>query len=180
MKKLSLVAAALAVAALPALASAQGPATATATVNASATVVADLTATTTHQLKFGNLALGASSTLAASGASQSALSGLTTAGLGQVQVNHNSNVGVAATVPAVLTNTVTGQTLGFSATCATAATSGGTGAAVASCASFSFNAAAPGTVQSSYVLVGGTVTGSAAAGIGTFAGDVVFTFTATN
>lgn len=176
MKKLSLVAAALAVAALPALARAQT----TATVNASATVVADLTAATTHQLKFGNLALGASSTLAASGASQAALSGLTTAGLGQVQVNHNSNVGVAATVPAVLTNSVTGQTLGFSATCALATTSGGAGTAVPSCASFSFNAAAPGTLQSSYVLVGGTVTGSAAAGIGTFAGDLVFTFTATN
>jgi hypothetical protein len=30
------------------------------------------------------------------------------------------------------------------------------------------------------VLVGGTVTGSAAAGVGTFTGDVDFTFTASN
>lgn len=176
MKKLSLAVAALAVAATPVLARAQ----VTATVNASATVVADLTASTTHQLKFGNLALGANSTLASSGASQAALSGLTTAGLGQVQVNHNSNVGVAATIPATLLNTVTGQTLGFSATCSLATSSGGAGTDTGSCASFSFAAAAPGTLQSTYVLVGGTVTGSAAAGIGTFAGDVVFTFTATN
>ena len=41
-------------------------------------------------------------------------------------------------------------------------------------------AAAPGTTQSTYVLVGGTVTGSAAAGIGDFTGTVSFTFTATN
>ncbi|HEX8691612.1 MAG TPA: hypothetical protein VF746_04260 [Longimicrobium sp.] len=176
MKKLSLALAALALA-LPAAARAQ---TATATVNASATVVASLTAATTHQLKFGTLALGASSTLASSGASQAALSGLTTAGLGQIQVGHNSSVGVTATVPAVLTNALTGTTLGFSASCATATTSGGSGTAVASCASFSFTAAAPGTVQSTYVLVGGTVTGSAAAGIGTFEGDLAFTFTATN
>jgi hypothetical protein len=178
MKKLSLTLAALAVAALPAVARAQQ---ATATVNASATVVADLTATTTHQLKFGTLALGSSSTLASAGASQAALSGLTTAGLGQVQVNHNSNVSVTTTVPATLLNSVSGNTLGFAATCATASTSGGTGAAITGgCSSFSFNAATAGAPQSTYVLVGGTITGSAAAGIGTFTGDVVFTFNAVN
>lgn len=178
MKKLSLTLAALAVAALPAVASAQ---TASATVNASATVVADLTATTTNQLKFGTLALGSSSTLASAGASQAALSGLTTAGLGQVRVNHNSNVAATATVPAVLTNAVSGSTLGFAATCATATTSGGAGTAVTGgCASFSLNAAAAGTPQSTYVLVGGTITGSAAAGIGTFTGDVVLNFNAVN
>jgi hypothetical protein len=178
MKKLSLTLAALAVAALPAVAVAQ---TATATVTASATVVADLTATTTHQLKFGTLALGSSSTLAPNGASQAALSGLTTAGLGQVQVNHNSNVAVTTTVPSVLTNSVSGNSLGFAATCATASTSGGTGAAVAGgCNSFSLNATTAGTPQSTYVLVGGTITGSAAAGIGTFSGNVVFNFNAVN
>ena len=177
MKKLSLTLAVLAAATVPALAQAQ---TATATVNASATVVADLTASTTHQLKFGTLAMGTSSTLASSGASQAALSGLTTAGLGQILVGHNSNVNVTTTVPAVLTNSVNGNTLGFAATCATAGSSGGAGTAVASCGTFSFSAAAPGTVQSTYILVGGTVTGSAAAGIGTFTGDLVFTFTANN
>jgi hypothetical protein len=80
----------------------------------------------------------------------------------------------------VLTNASSGQTLAFSATCATASSSGGTGTAVASCASFSFNAATPGTVQSTYVLVGGTVTGNAASGVGTFTGDIDFTFTASN
>ena len=177
MKKLALGLAAVACAVVPAMAHAQ---IASATVNASATVQASLTAATTHQLKFGTLAMGASSTLASSGASQASLSGLTTAGLGQIQVGHNSNVSVTATVPATLLNSVSGQTLGFSATCATASSSGGMGTAVASCASFSFSAAAPGTVQSTYVLVGGTVTGSAAAGVGTFTGDVDFTFTATN
>lgn len=177
MKKLALSLAALAFAAVPALASAQ----ASATVTASATVQASLTAATTHQLKFGTLAMGSSSTLASSGGSQAALSGLTTAGLGQVQVGHNSNVTVTAVVPTALTNSSTGNTLAFSATCATATTSGGTGTAVTgSCASFSFNAATPGTVQSTYVLVGGTVTGNAAAGIGTFTGDVEFTFNASN
>jgi hypothetical protein len=178
MKKLSLTLAALAIAALPAVASAQ---TASATVNASATIVADLTASTTNQLKFGTLALGTSSTLASTGASQSALSGLTTAGLGQVRINHNSNVAATAVIPAVLTNSVSGSTLGFSATCATATTSGGAGTAVTGgCTSFSLGAAAPGTVQSTYLLVGGTVTGSAAAGIGTFAADLEFTFNAVN
>ena len=175
MKKLALSVAVLALAGAPAAAQ-----TAAATVTASAVVQASITAATTHQLKFGTLAMGASSTLASSGGSQAALSGLTTAGLGQVQVGHNSNVGVTATVPAVLTNAGTGLTLGFAATCATASTSGGTGTAVADCTSFSFNAAAPGTVQSTYVLVGGTVTADAASGIGTFTGDIDFTFTATN
>jgi hypothetical protein len=177
MKKIALSLAALSLFAAPAVASAQ---TASATVSASATVQASLTASTTHQLKFGTLAMGASSTLASSGGSQAALSGLSTAGLGQIQVGHNSNVNVTATVPTVLTNSTSGQTLGFSATCATASTSGGTGTAAASCASFSFSAATPGTVQSTYVLVGGTVTGSAAAGVGTFAADIDFTFTAAN
>lgn len=177
MKKLSLTLAALALVAVPAAASAQ---TATATVNASATVVADLTAATTHQLRFGTLALGASSTLASSGATQAALSGLTTAGLGQIQVNHNSNVSATATIPAVLTNGTTGTTLGFAATCSRATTSGGTGTDTGGCAAFSLTAAAPGTIQSSYILVGGTVTGNAASGVGTFEGDLVFTFNAVN
>lgn len=175
MKKLCLTAAAVALLGAPAALNAQ-----TADVTASARVEASLTAATTHQLKFGTLAMGGNSTLASSGASQAALSGLTTAGLGQVHVQHNSNVGVTATVPAVLTNSVTGNTLGFAATCGTASTSGGAATAVASCASFGFDAAAAGTVQSTYVLVGGTVTGDAAAGIGDFTGTISFTFTATN
>lgn len=175
MKKLALAVAALSLFAAPLAAQ-----TATATVNASARVEANLTAATTHQLKFGTLSMGSSSTLASSGASQAALSGLATAGLGQIQVGHNSNVNVTATVPSVLTNSVTGTTLGFAATCATASTSGGTGTDTGSCASFSFNAGTPGTVQSTYVLVGGTVTGSAAAGVGDFTGDIEFTFSAVN
>jgi hypothetical protein len=175
MKKLSLALAGLALVAAPALASAQS-----ATVNASATVQASLTAATTNQLKFGTLDMGTSSTLASSGGAQAALSGVSTAGLGQVHVQHNSNVNATAVVPTVLTNGATGTTLGFAATCATASTSGGTGTDTGGCASFAFTAAAPGTVQSTYILVGGTVTGDAAAGIGTFEGDVVLTFTAVN
>lgn len=175
MKKLSLALAGLALVAAPVMASAQS-----ATVNASATVQASLTAATTNQLKFGTLDMGTSSTLASSGGAQASLSGVTTAGLGQVHVQHNSNVNATAVVPAVLTNGVTGTTLGFAATCATASTSGGTGTDTGGCAAFSFTAAAPGTVQSTYILVGGTVTGDAAAGIGTFEGDVVLTFTAVN
>jgi UDP-N-acetylenolpyruvoylglucosamine reductase len=174
MKKLALTVAALSLFAIPAQAQV------VATVNASARVEASLTAATSHQLKFGTLAMGASSTLASSGASQSALSGLTTAGLGQILVSHNSNVNVTATVPSVLTNSVSGTTLGFAATCATASTSGGTGTDTGGCGTFSFNAGTPGTVQSTYVLVGGTVTGSAAAGIGDFTGDIEFTFAAVN
>jgi hypothetical protein len=174
MKKLALAVAALSLFAIPAQAQT------VATVNASARVEASLTAATSHQLKFGTLAMGASSTLASSGASQSALSGLTTAGLGQILVSHNSNVNVTATVPSVLTNSVSGTTLGFAASCATASTSGGTGTDTGGCASFGFSAGTPGTVQSTYVLIGGTVTGSAAAGIGDFTGDIEFTFTAVN
>jgi hypothetical protein len=176
MKKLSLTAAALALLAAPAALSAQ----VVADVTASARVEASLTAATTHQLQFGTLAMGASSTLASSGGSQAALSGLATAGLGQVHVQHNSNVGVTATVPAVLTNSTTSQTLAFSASCATASTSGGAGTDTGGCGSFGFTAGTPGTVQSTYVLVGGTVTGDAAAGIGDFQGTIQLTFTAAN
>jgi hypothetical protein len=175
MKKISLALAGLALVAAPVVAAAQS-----ATVTASATVQASLTAATTNQLKFGTLDMGASSTLASSGGSQAALSGVSTAGLGQVHVQHNSNVNATATVPPVLTNSISGTTLGFAATCATATTSGGSGTDTGGCTSFSFTAAAPGTVQSTYILVGGTVTGDAAAGIGTFEGDVVLTFTAVN
>ena len=175
MKKLALAVAALSLFAAPLAAQ-----TATATVNASARVEANLTAATTHQLKFGTLSMGSSSTLASSGASQAALSGLATAGLGQIQIGHNSNVNVTATVPAVLTNSVSGTTLGFAATCATATSSGGTGTDTGGCASFSFNAAAAGTAQSTYVLIGGTVTGDATAGVGDFTGTLQFTFTAIN
>jgi hypothetical protein len=175
MKKLSLALAGLALVAAPVVASAQS-----ATVNASATVQASLTAATTNQLKFGTLDMGTSSTLASSGGAQAALSGVTTAGLGQVHVQHNSNVNATTVVPTVLTNGFTGTTLGVAATCATASTSGGAGTDTGGCAAFSFTAAAPGTVQSTYILVGGTVTGDAAAGIGTFEGDIVLTFTAVN
>jgi hypothetical protein len=177
MKKLSLAVAAFALVSAPAALQAQ---TATADVTASARVEANLTAATTNQLKFGTLAMGANSTLASSGGSQAALSGLATAGLGQVHVQHNSNVNVTTVVPAVLTNSVSGETLGFSATCATATTSGGSGTDTGGCATFSFSAGAPGTVQSTYVLVGGTVTGDAAAGIGEFNGTIGFTFAAAN
>jgi hypothetical protein len=177
MKKLALAAAAVALFSAPAALSAQ---TASADVTASARVEASLTAATTHQLKFGTLAMGSNSTLASAGASQAALSGLTTAGLGQVQVQHNSNVGVTATVPTALTNSVSGTSLPFAASCGTANTSGGTATAVANCASFTINAGTAGSVQSTYVLVGGTVTGSAAAGVGDFTGTISFTFTATN
>jgi hypothetical protein len=177
MKKLALAAAAAVLFGAPAALNAQ---VASADVTASARVEASLTAATTHQLKFGTLAMGSNSTLASNGASQAALSGLTTAGLGQVQVQHNSNVGVTATVPTALTNSASGTTLAFAATCATASTSGGTGTAVANCNAFSFNAGTPGTVQSTYVLVGGTVTGNSAAGVGDFTGTISFTFTATN
>jgi hypothetical protein len=177
MKKLALSLLGAAALLAPAALSAQ---TAAATVNASATVEASLTAATTHQLKFGTLAMGASSTLASSGGSQASLSGLTTAGLGQIQVSHNSNVGVTAVIPAALTNSVTGTTLGFAATCATASSSGGAGTDTGGCASFGFSAGTPGTVQSTFVLIGGTVTGNAAAGVGTFTGDLEFTFTAVN
>lgn len=175
MKKISLAVAGLALVAAPAVAAAQS-----ATVTASATVQASLTASTTNQLKFGTLDMGTSSTLASSGATQAALSGVSTAGLGQIHVQHNSNVNVSAVVPATLTNSATSQTLGFAATCATAATSGGAGTDTGGCGTFAFAAASPGTVQSTYVLVGGTVTGDATAGIGTFEADLVFTFSAVN
>ncbi len=174
MKKLCLTAGALALFAAPSL-SAQ-----VVDVTASARVEASLTAATTHQLQFGTLAMGASSTLASSGGSQASLSAPGVAGLGQVHVQHNSNVNVSTTVPAVLTNSVSGQTLGFAATCAQASTSGGTGTDTGGCTSFGFTAAAPGTVQSTYILVGGTVTGASAAGVGDFSGLIQLTLTATN
>jgi hypothetical protein len=174
MKKISLALAGLALVAAPVVAAAQS-----ATVSASATVQASLTAATTNQLKFGTLDMDASSTLASSGGAQAALSG-GSAGLGQIHVQHNSNVNVSAVIPGVLTNSVTSQTLGFSATCALATTSGGAGTDTGGCGTFGFTVGTPGTSQSTFVLVGGTVEGDAAAGLGTFEADLVFTFTAVN
>jgi hypothetical protein len=105
---------------------------------------------------------------------------VTTAGLGQVHVQHNSNVNATTVVPTVLTNGVTAPRWASRPPARRPSTSGGAGTDTGGCASFSFTAAAPGTVQSTYILVGGTVTGDAAAGIGTFEGDIVFTFTAVN
>ncbi len=158
---------------VPAAAQAQ-----TATVTASATVQASLTATSTNQLNFGTLTMGQNQTIGTTGAG--ALSAAGVAGRGQVHVQHNSNVNVTATVPSVLTRTG-GATLDFAPTCATATTSGGSGTAVTgNCESFGFSATTLGTIQSTYILVGGTVTGNAASGVGTFSGDVVFTLASTN
>lgn len=177
MKKLSLTLAALALVAAPSLASAQ---TTSATVNAQADVVATLTATVTNTLYFGQLALGASSTLAPSTTGAQTLGNITgsTVGIGQVQVSHNTDVNVTATATD-LTNSATSQTLTFSPACATAATSGGTGSSV-TCASFALTGPGSSTPTNSYVLVGGTVTGDAAAGIGTFTGSITFNLQAVN
>jgi hypothetical protein len=165
----------LALLAAPAMVMAQS-----ANVTASATVEASLTGATTNPLKFGTLEMGASSTLGSSGITQAGLSGISMAGLGQVHVEHNSAMNATAVVPTVLTNAARSQALGFAATCATASTSGGAGTDTSGCASFSFTATSLGTMQSTYVLVGGTVIGDAAAGVGTFQGEIVFTFTAVN
>jgi hypothetical protein len=155
---------------LPAVAQAQ-----TATVTATAIVQATISASTTNQLNFGTLMMGASSEIN----SGHALASAGAAGRGQVHVQHNSNVNVSTSFPLVLTRTG-GATLAFAPTCATSNTSGAAGTAVPDCTNFSFTAATPGTQQSTYILVGGTVTGNAAAGVGTFTGDVIFTLTAAN
>lgn len=160
---------------LPTMAQGQ---TANATVTASATVQASLTAATTNQLSFGTLTMGTNSTIASSGSGP--LSGSGTSGKGQVHVQHNSSVGVSTVMPATLVNSSSNNSLVFDGSCATATASGGTGTAVGNCSSFALTATAPGTLQSTYILVGGTVTGNSSAGIGTFSGDVVFTFTSTN
>jgi hypothetical protein len=160
---------------LPTMAQGQ---TANATVTASATVQASLTAATTNQLNFGTLTMGTNSTIGSAGAG--ALSGAGTAGRGQVQVTHNSNVAVSTVLPTTLRNSSTNSTLGFAGTCATTTSTGGSGTAVADCASFMLTAGLLGTNQESFILVGGTVSGNSASGIGTFSGDVVFTFTAVN
>lgn len=173
----AVVGAALAVA--PGAASAQ-LSTASATVNASAFVQANLSATTTNQLRFGELQSGATSTLTSSGATQSALSTSTTAGLGQVQVTHNSKVNVTATLPTALSNGT--ATLSFSANCASATTSGGAGTAITNCSSFSVAPTAVGTSQSTYLLIGGTFNsaGAAATAFGTYQANITFNFAATN
>jgi hypothetical protein len=151
----------------------------TATVTASATVQASLSATTTNNLNFGTLDINAHRSILPS--DPLSVNGL--AGRGQVHVQHNSNVSVMASVPSVLTNSATGKTLGFSATCALSDTSGAEGTAVpGGCGpnAFTFTAPSPGTLGSTYILVGGAVTGASDSGIGLFAGNVVFTLTSTN
>lgn len=148
-----------------------------ATVTASATVQASLTATAQNQLNFGTLQMGVDGVISSTGTG--ALGTPTTAGRGQVHVQHNSGVNVTASFPNVLTRTG-GATLGFAPSCTTSSTSGGTGADTTDCTAFSLTAAAPGAVQDSYILVGGTVSANSASGIGVFSGDIVFTLTSTN
>jgi hypothetical protein len=157
---------------VPAVAQAQ-----TATVTASATVQASLTATTTNQLNFGTLTMGQTSIIGTTDALPLSAPGV--AGRGQVHVQHNSNVNVTGTFPLSLLRADGLASLAFVPSCGTSSASGGS-ATGGTCSSFALTAAAPGTVQSTYILVGGTVTGSGAAGVGTFSGDVVFTLTSTN
>lgn len=166
---------ALLLTAVPVIATAQGS---TADMYVSATVQASLTSFATHQLRFGTLSMGGDYTLSAVGGTQATLSSATTAGLGQVHVQHNSNVLVTALMPTELRNGI--NVLAFNATCARASASGGAGTDTGGCASFGLPVSALGTVQSTYVLVGGSVIGDGAAGIGDFSGTISFTFTAVN
>lgn len=186
MKKLALAAVATAALALPSFASAQ---TSTASVTAEATIQASLTATKTADLRFGNVIIGQNSTLDPSATTVSTAS---TTGVGNIAVQHNSNFSLSATVPTSLTLTTDAtKSLATAFTCryfdnaATALGAGnfGCGDAVGGTATGAigrFDAATPGTTQTTNLRVGGTLTGNAAMPLGTYRGALTFTFTAIN
>ncbi len=172
MKKIVAVVAG-ALVALPAIAHAQ---TATGNVAASATVQSALSVAATNPLNFGTaispaggnvtIALGAAPT----GTGQT---------LGSLQISHNSDFSVAATVPTTLvsgTNSLGVSFLcGYSLTATGALTSETAGAA---CTALPNRDITLGTQTTTYLQVGGTLTVPTTAVAGTYTGTVGFTLTA--
>lgn len=173
MKKIVAVVAG-ALVALPAMAQAQ---TATGNVAASATVQSALSVAATNPLNFGTAisAAGGNVTIAL-GAAPTGGTGQT---LGSLQVSHNSDFSVAATVPTTLvsgTNSLGVSFLcGYSLTATGALTSETAGAA---CTALPNRDITLGTQTTTYLQVGGTLTVPTTAVAGTYTGTVAFTLTA--
>jgi hypothetical protein len=149
---------------------------ATGTVNASATILAVLNVTQVSDVAFGSLTPGSGASLtpgAAAGAGQT---------LGVLRIDHNSDVIVAASVPANLTlsgapNLPVSFTCGYSA-----AVSGALDSPTSACNAIANRSGlGTGASRTSFVQVGGAILAANTVGRmpGTYTGSIVFTMTAT-
>lgn len=147
---------------------------ASGSVLASATIPATITVTKVADVNFGNLTPGTGATLTPGG----------TAGAGQtigvLQINHDANVNVAASVPANLTS-ASGATMAVAFQCGySSASSGALDAAAGACTALGQrNATALGTAQDSYIQIGGDIAAAATTGAtpGVYSGTLSFTVT---
>jgi len=150
--------------------------TAQGTVNASATVLAYLNVTKVDDVAFGQINPGSAATLtpgAAVGAGQS---------LGVLQIDHNSDVIVTASVPTVLTLTgVPDLPVSFTCGYATAASGALDGGSSACNAMANRTGNGDGSTKTSYIQIGGAILAADTSNRmpGTYTGSLVFTITAT-
>lgn len=169
MKKATLLA--LALLAAPMVAEAQS---ASGTVNASATILAYLDVQNVSDLDFGTIAAGAGATM-----TPGVVPGSGT--LGVLQIDHNSDVSVAAAVPAFLTLAgAPNLPVNFSCGYSPAAAGALSGAATACGALPNQTGNGDGTTRTSYIQVGGSISGVDTTDRmpGTYTGSLVFTVTA--
>jgi spore coat protein U-like protein len=147
---------------------------ASGTVNASATILAYLDVQNVSDLDFGSIAAGSGATLTPGTVPA-------TGSLGVLQIDHNSEVIVTATVPTFLT--LSGApNLPVTFSCGYAATPSGTlSGSAAACNALPNRAGnGDGTTRTSYIQVGGDISSANTTNRipGTYTGSLVFTVTA--
>ncbi len=176
MKKLTIIALAAGLLAGPVAASAQS---ASGTVDASATILAYLDVQNVADVDFGNIAAGAAATLTPGTAPA-------TGSLGVLQIDHNSEVSLAVSLPAGGLTLVGGSgsepQLPLSFTCGySTAQSGALDGASVACSSLANRAGnGDGSTKTSYIQVGGNISAANTTDRipGTYTGSLVFTVTA--
>ncbi len=175
MKKIVFWALTGALALVPSIASAQS---ASGTVNASATILAYLDVQNVSDMDFGNVAAGASATLTPGTTPASGT-------LGVLQIDHNSDVSVSASLPSgglSLVGNPTAPKLPVTFSCGYSTTqSGALSGSATACTSLPNNSGnGDGTTKTSYVQVGGSISSTNTTDRipGTYTGALVFTVTA--
>lgn len=173
-KLLSILIVGVGVAALPAAARAQSAA---ASLDATATVLAFLDVQNVADVDFGNINAGSGATLTPGSSPGSGA-------LGILQIDHNSDVSVSASLPSGLTHTTiaTAPDLPASFTCGFSTNSSGAldGSAGACTSLANRSGNGDGTLRTSFIQVGGAIAAAATADRipGTYSGQLVFTVTA--
>jgi hypothetical protein len=172
MKKIILWALAGVLAVAPSVASAQS---ASGTVNASATILAYLDVQNISDMDFGNVTAGTAATLTPGSTPASGT-------LGVLEIDHNSDVSVSASLPSgglSLVGNPTAPKLPVTFSCGYSdAQSGALSGSATACTSLPNRSGnGDGTTTTSYIQVGGSITSTNTTGRipGTYTGSLVFT-----